>query len=55
MPPAVKKIVVVGGKELLWSLWSRIDITDSNMTLNGLCAHLLKTFGVKLKMLSSGT
>jgi len=53
VPPAVKKVVVVG-KELAWSLWSRIDITDPNMTLNGLCAHLLKTFGVKLTMLSSG-
>ena len=51
-PVGVK--AVIKGKEYLWTVWDRIDISEPSMTLAQLIAHLMSEYGVELSMLSSG-
>ena len=51
-PAGVK--AVIKGKEYLWTVWDRIDISEPSMTLAQLIAYLMSEYGVELSMLSSG-
>ena len=51
-PAGIKS--VIKGKEYMWTVWDRIDISEPSMTLAQLIAHLAGEYGVELSMLSSG-
>jgi len=52
-PPAYT-VTTVKGEEWKWSVWDRIDITNSNMTLEELIAYMDSEYNAELSMLSAG-
>eukprot|EP01035_Chromulina_nebulosa_P022544 gene22544-29193_t len=45
---------VVGGKEIKWNQWDRIDINEANMTVGKLIKHIEESYNVDVVMLSAG-
>lgn len=52
-PPEQRK-AIINNQEYRWNQWDRIDIQDTNMTLNSLIEYLQATYNVQLIMLSYG-
>ncbi len=52
-PPKQTK-AMIKGQEWKWSVWDRIDVAESNLTVDGLIEWLKNQYGLELSMLSSG-
>jgi ubiquitin-activating enzyme E1 len=52
--PPKATAALVKGQEWKWTQWDRVDVTDPDMTIDGLIAYLDEAYGVELSMLSTG-
>jgi ubiquitin-activating enzyme E1 len=52
---AAKKTSMVKGNEWRWNQWDRIEIEDSNITMQGLCDYLKDEYNLDVSMLSCGS
>ncbi|KAJ1429311.1 ubiquitin-activating enzyme e1 C-terminal domain-containing protein [Ochromonadaceae sp. CCMP2298] len=53
-PAIATTTAMVTGKEWKWTQWDRVDVSDPQMTVEGLIAMLDAEYSVELSMLSSG-